>query len=77
MLIFHGSYSRDVAIRHNLILKFRFFSVSAFTPLTPEQKESVIRNYLVVASTRTNVGQVKYLLHALYKLVNGNIVTAR
>lgn len=52
--------------------------VTAFTQLTTaEQKESTIRNFLVLAATRTNLGQLNYLLQTLLKLVNGNVVPAR
>lgn len=51
--------------------------VTGFTSLSAEQKETTVRNLLIVAATRTNLAQLKYLLETVHKLVNANAITAR
>lgn len=51
--------------------------MALFTPLTSEQKESALRNFLPIVAAQTNLAQLKCLLQIVLKLVNGNIITAR
>lgn len=52
-------------------------TVSAFAPLTMEQKESVLRQYLVLAATRTSFHQLKYLLATVQQLITANAIPSR
>lgn len=51
--------------------------VTAFAPLTAEQKESVFRQYLLLAAARTSMHQLKFLLATIQQLINANAITAR
>lgn len=60
-----------LAITHHLYL------VAAFSSLTADQKESVFRQYLLLAATRSSVHHLKFLLATVQQLINANAITAR
>lgn len=51
--------------------------VTAFAALTADQKESVFRQYLLLAATRSSVHHLKFLLATIQQLISANAITAR